>query len=328
MWESPGVLKRRLPRVLVSGFLLALAAVSLTGCRTSPNVAAYVEDVQISVAELESALEDRRAEPLIAQYAEAQEDAFTRQVLGLLVQEEVYRVAAERYDVQVTDAQVRDRIDVLLGGDDPDQVYDQLAEQGIARADVFENVRQQLVRQEIAVGESATAEPTDAELRVRYEEARESLAQLSFGYVTVPDEATAASVLAQLQATPDAYAAVAQTYAGPYTLPALELRAPDEVPSALAEQLSALTPGTGFTLAVPEVGGVIVGFLADVVYPPFEEVRPQLEQDALEQANEAGRELVDEVRAGLDITLNPRFGVLDDSGEVVPADSGVVDILG
>src|SRR6476660_8210702 len=44
MWESPGVLKRRVPRVLVTGFLLAVAMAGLSGCRTSPNVAAYVGD--------------------------------------------------------------------------------------------------------------------------------------------------------------------------------------------------------------------------------------------------------------------------------------------
>ena len=48
--------------------------------------------------------------------------------------------------MQVSDDAVRARIAELLGADDPDDVYSQLAQQGISREDVFENVRQQLVR--------------------------------------------------------------------------------------------------------------------------------------------------------------------------------------
>src|SRR5688572_18112235 len=142
MWQPAGVLKRRVPRVLVSGFVLAVAVAGLSACRTSPNVAAYVGEAQVSVSELESAVEDRLADERIAAFAEADEAGFTRRVLGLLVQEEVYAEAAERYDVEVDDDDVRARIEELLGEDDPDEVYGQLADQGISRQDVFENVRQ------------------------------------------------------------------------------------------------------------------------------------------------------------------------------------------
>ena len=63
MWESAGVLKRRVPRVLVTGFLLAVAVAGLSGCRTSPTVAAYVGDSTITVAELEAAVDQRRGRP-------------------------------------------------------------------------------------------------------------------------------------------------------------------------------------------------------------------------------------------------------------------------
>lgn len=313
------MLNRRAARVLVPGLLLAVAAVSLTGCRTSPNVAAYVGGAQVTTAELESAVEERLADPLVAAFAAGDRDAFTRQVLDGLVQEEVHAAAAERYDVEVTDAEVARRIEVLLAGDDPDTVFDQLAEQGIGREDVVENVRQQMIRQEIALAAGEATEPTDAELQERYAQVREDLAQLRFGYITVPDQATADSVLAQLQAAPDSYPAVAGAYPGAATLPELQERPRDEVRGALAEQLLGLAPGTGFSIVVEEVGGVVVGFLADVVYPPFEELRPQLEQEASEAVSQAGAVLVAEVRDDLDVTLNPRFAPLDDAA--------VVDVL-
>jgi peptidyl-prolyl cis-trans isomerase SurA len=323
------VLKRRAPRIAVTGFVLAVAAAGLTGCRTSPNVAAYVGDEQITANELETAVEVRLADDEIAAYAEASSEAYTRRVLSLLITEEVYAVAAEQYGVEVTDAQVRSRIDELLGDDDPETVYSQLAQQGISREDVFENVRQQLTRREIAAAEGEAVELTDEELQARYAEVRESQAEVRFGYITVPDQATADALAAQLQADPSAYPAVAAQYAGPYTLPELENRSIDEVPGPLAEQVSSAAPNTAFTLPVAEVQGVIVTFVEGTVYPSLEELRPQLEQEATDATDAAGTELVDEVRADLDIAVNPRYAVLEDDGQLGPAggDSGVVDIL-
>jgi peptidyl-prolyl cis-trans isomerase SurA len=322
------VLKRRVPRVLVSGFLLAVAVSGLTACRTSPTVAAYVGDTHVSVAELEDAVSERLSDDAIAEWAAGREEEFTRRVLALLVQEEVHAAAAERYDVRVGNDDVRRRIGALLGSDDPDAVYERLAvEQGVGREDVFENVRQQMIRQEIAESEGRAEAPGEGELRARYDEVREDLAQTSFGYITVPDQATADAVLAQLTANPAAYPTLAAQYAGAYTLPALEERAPDDIPPPLAEGVAEAAPNTGFTVPIPEAGGVVVAFVAGTVYPEFDEVRPQLEEEAAGQADAAGAELVNAVREDLAITINPRYGVLEE-GRLVPADGGVVDILG
>lgn len=322
-----GVLKRRVPRVLVSGFLLAVAVTGLSGCRTSPSVAAYVGDTRVSVAELEDAVEERLAEPGVAAFAEEQGDEFTRRVLGLLVQEEVYTVAAERYGVTVGSDEVRARIGELLGDDDPDQVFGQLAEQGIGREDVVENVRQQLVRRGIAEAEGEADALSDAALQARYVEVREELAQVSFGYITVPDDATAAAVVAQLNGNPAAYPALAAQYAGQATVPALETRAPDELPGVLAEGIQAAAPNTAFATPVPEAGGVVVTFVGGVVYPPFEQVRPQLENDAAQAVEATADERIRAVRDDLGVTINPRYGVIEE-GRLVAGEGGVVDLLG
>jgi parvulin-like peptidyl-prolyl isomerase len=327
VWESRDVLKRRVPRVLVSGFLLAVAVAGVSGCRTSPTVAAYVGDDNISVAELQDAVDERLADPRVAAYADAQGDEFTRRVLGLLVQEEVYAVAAERYDVEVGDDEVRGRIDELLGDEDPDEVFGQLADQGIGQADVVENVRQQLVRRGIAEAEGEADALTDEALQARYAEVREDLAEVSFGYITVPDQATADAVVAQLNGNPAAYPALAAQYAGAATIPELDTRAPDELPQVLAEGITSAAPNTAFATPVPEAGGVVVTFVGGVVYPPFEEVRPQLENEAAESAEAAADERIQDVRDDLGVTVNPRYGVVED-GRLVAGDGGVVDILG
>ncbi len=321
------MLKRRVPRVIVSGFLLAVAVTGLSGCKTSPSVAAYVGDSRVSVAELEDAVEERLADPGVAAFAEEQGGEFTRRVLGLLVQEEVYAVAAERYGVTVGNDEVRTRIDELLGDDDPDQVFGQLAEEGIGREDVVENVRQQLVRRGIAEAEGQAEALSDQALQARYTEVREDFAQVSFGYITVPDDAAAAAAVAQLNGNPAAYPALAAQFAGAATMPALESRAAGELPGVLAEGIQAAAPNTAFATPVPEAGGVVVTFVGGVVYPPFEEVRPQLENEAAQAVEATADERIRAVRDDLGVTVNPRYGVIED-GRLVAGEGGVVDILG
>ncbi len=319
------MLMPRAPRVAAAGLLLALAVPSLAACRTSPDVAAYVGDSRVTVAELDRAVDERLADEGIAEVASAGEAAYTRRVLGFLVEREVHAEVAERYDLAVDDAAVRARIDQLMGEDDPDDVYRQLAAQGVSRTDVAETIRQQLLREELAEAEGA-GDLSEAALREEYATAREDYAQLQFGYVTVPDEATAAAVVEELTATPDSYAAVAARYPGESTLPELTSRAAEDLPPVLSEQLTAAEPNTGFSVDVEGVG-TVVGFVAGKVYPSFEELREQLEVDAAERLAVAGAEVVDEVRADLDVTVNPRYGVLDEDGRLVRGEGGVVEIL-
>ena len=313
-------------RTVVAGAAVGLAVTGLAGCRTSPTVAAYVGDEQVSVAELETAVDQRLADPALAAAAEPRRADYTRQVLSTLVDSAVHTEAAQRYGVTVDDGEVRRRIDQLLTGRNADEEYAQLAQRGIGRADVVEVVRQQLVRQKIAAEEGLAEGLEEPALRARYEEQRESFRQVQLGFITVPDQPTADGVLAELTANPASYPALAARHPGESTLPAVEARSRDALPAALADRIVATAPGTGFTVPLPQAGGIVVVFVAGVVEPPFEEVRPQLEQAAAAEIEGPATEAVQKVRDQLQIDVNPRFGVLGDEG-IVPADGGVVDIL-
>jgi hypothetical protein len=321
MWEPALVLKRRVPRVLTTGFLLVVAVTGLSGCRTSPNVAAYVGDERVTVEELDAAVDERLDDPGLAEFAERDEAGYTRRVLSYLVNERVYAEAVERYGVRVDEDDVRARIDEILGNDDPDLVFTQLAARGLGRADAFESVRQQLIRQALAPEGGADA-PGEEALRARYGEIRNSLGEYSFGYIATPDAAAAQAVLDRLTADPASYAALAAQYPDALTMSALTSRAEAELaqlPAQLVEGITTAAPNTGFTVPGPDPGQVVVVFVAGTVYPPFEEVRPQLEQEAEETADAAGTEVVEDVRSDLRVRLNPRFDV--------PGEDGVVDIL-
>jgi hypothetical protein len=307
---------RRLTVAAVAGF----AVLGLAACRTAPNVAAYVGDEQVTVSELDAAVDQRLDDPDVAAFAKGKRDDFTRQVLSALVQREVFSAAAQRYGVQVGDGEVRARITELLDGRDADQEYASAAQQGLSRADILENVRDQLLAQKIAVAEGKGDALSDSALKAAYTDERASLAKPSFGYITVPDQATADAVLAQLTADPRLYGAVAAQHPGTYTLPTLEARSSEQIPPVLADGIKAARPGTGFTTPV-EGAGVVVTFVGKPEYPSFAEVRPELEQQAAVGVQQAGAELVAKVRKEIGIRVNPRYRKLD-------ADTGVVDILG
>jgi peptidyl-prolyl cis-trans isomerase SurA len=309
----------------VSLLVLGLAVLGLAGCRTSPDVAAYVGDAQITTSQLQAAVDERLADPDIASYAAGQDDgAFPRQVLNLMIGERVYDAVEQRYDVDVTDGQVSTRITDLLAGEDEDTLFTQLAQQqGLTRDDAREIIRELLLREEVAQAEGL-ADLSDAGLQAAYEEAAQAGQQFELGYITVPDQATADAVAAQLRADPAGYAALAAQYAGTYTLAAPQQRTLDQLPPVLATPVQQTLPEGVFTLPVAETGGVVVG---QVTFPPFEDLESSLTDQARQAASDAAQPLVDGLRADLDVVVNPRYGSLDD-GQVVEGDGGVVQILG
>ncbi|GAA4314323.1 SurA N-terminal domain-containing protein [Klenkia terrae] len=311
-------------RPIVSLLVLGLAVAGLAGCRTSPDVAAYVGDDRVGVTELQDAVAERLADDDVAAYAAGQDEgAFTRQVLDLMIGERVYDAVEERYDIDVTPGQVRDRITELLAGEDEDALFTQLAQQqGLLPDDAREIIRELLVREQVAQAEGL-ADLTDEGIQAAYEDAQTAGGQFDLGYITVPDQATADAVAAQLRADPTSYAALATQYAGTYTLAAPQLRTADQLPDVLAGPVQGALPEGVFTVAVAETGGVVVG---QVSFPPLADLEDDLTGQVRQDASDAAQPLVDDVEAGLDVTVNPRFGTLED-GSVVAGDGGVVQIL-
>ena len=313
-------------RRLTASLAVLVALAGVAGCRTDPSVAAYVGEEQVTVDELETAVDSRLEDPVLAEAATGREAEFTRLVLTRLVQAELYDRFAERYGVTVDDGDVQARLDELLAGEDPEAVYAQAASQGVARADVRETVRQQLLRQRVAESQGLAGAVSEEQLRAAYEEQVPTLSQVSLGYVNVPDQAAADAAVAALQADPAAYPAIAAQYPGQATLPEVSPRTAEQVPPPLADVVASAAPNTATSLTVPDLPGVLVVFVGEPVVPTFEEVRPQLEETARGESDTAAQELVAEVRAGVDITVNPRFGVIEE-GAIVPSDGGVVDLL-
>ena len=322
------MLKRRLPRVLVSGLLLSVAVGGLTGCRTSPNVAAYVGQEQISVAELDAAVHERLADDAVAAYAKAHDAAFRRQVLTTLIDQQVFSEAARRYGVTVDDGDVRSRYAELLAARDTDAatLEKSAAQSGASREDVLEQVRHIVVVEKIATAEGKGQPLTETALQQRYQQELPSFTKKEVGLIQVADQATADSVLAQLVASPGNYPALAAAHPGQNTLDALQVLDTSQLPSQVASGIQAAAPNTGFPVPLQSAGVVIV-FVGNAVIQPYSEVRAKLVEEAAAPVDQAGAALVNKVRSGMRLTLNPRYGVLK-GGSVTESTGGLVDILG
>jgi peptidyl-prolyl cis-trans isomerase SurA len=317
---------RRVPRVLVAGLATFLAVAGLAGCRTSPNVAAYVGNQTITVDELQSAVDARLRDDTVAAFAAKDRSAFTRQVLSLLVLREVYAAAADHYGVdEVTDGEALDYLTKLLGQDGADQEFAQDAQAGFARADVLELARERMIQSEVAQAAGKSEQPTEAVLRDRYAKDAADYAVYGLGYITVPDQRTAAAVLGQLEAQPETYPDLAAQFPGNSTLPEIGSYAAADIP-AFGDQVKATKPGSGFTTPVQQVG-VVVCYVASVTPAPFGQVRDQVARSVQSDAEKAGQKIITDFRSGLHLTINPRYGVLKEQ-LVVPDTGGVVSIQG
>jgi peptidyl-prolyl cis-trans isomerase SurA len=279
----------------------------------------------VTVDELDEAVAAHRADPDIT----AGEGAdYSRVILTELVREEVFSSAAEHFGVDPDPGGVEDLLAALLNGSDPEEYFTQAAAQGYSRDDALERVRQVALLQDIAVAEGEAEEPTEESLRAAYDDRLAQ--QRDLGYVNVPDQAAADAAVAALQADPASYAAVAGQYPGQATLAAPQTVAlnglTDQLPPDLAAQVAAVPPGTVFATQVEGLDGFLVVVVAAPTAAPFEDVRPQLEAAATNDAATAGSAILSDYEAGLDIDVNPRYGSFDEGG-VVAADGGVVELL-
>jgi peptidyl-prolyl cis-trans isomerase SurA len=318
---------RRPVRAVLGGLAVALAVAGLAGCRTDPNVAAYIGGDSISVHQLDDAVAARQADPAMASYVAAHRDTYPRQVLGLLVTEQVYADAERHFGVQVGDDAVRTELDSRLAGSDAAQQYAAAAGQGFSRQDVFEVVRQQLVRRQIAHVQGLDGALSESALRAAYDKQLATFTQKQLGTVQTPDQATADAVVAQLDANPAGYDAVAAAHPGDYTTPSLQAVPAAQVPAQLQQGVAAAAPNTAFSIAAPGGGGVVVVFVGPTVTTSFEDARAQLESDASTSVDDAAQKAVTAYRTTLSVTVNPRYGVLDANGQLGDPSGGVVRLL-
>ncbi len=318
----------RLVRPIAVCAALVATLLAVTGCRTSPGVAAYVGSETISTAVLDDRVDAGLRVPTIAELFDGRVGAYRQLVLQELIDTEVYDAVAVRYDLEVSDAEVSSRLQEILDGQGltAEDFFGQQAGQGRTETAVREEIRQFVIGEQVAAAAGLDDATSDAALQAQYDATRDQFAQYSVGLITVADQATADGVLAAITADPSSYGAQAALYAGQNTLPELTTASPEQL-TGLVEDLTTLQAGQGFAAALLPTGEITVVFIAAIDYPAFEDLRPTLEQQAGEQVQAAVENELQSVRGGLDITVNPRYGSYDDTGVLGPDDRGVVTVV-
>lgn len=314
-------------RRCVAGAAVLVSVLALPACRTSPGVAAYVGADTITMTDLDRAVAQGLAEDAIAAKYEGAEADYRRLVLQDLITTDVYAVAAARYDVQATEAEVDERLATVLSanGQSEAEFYAGQAVDGQTEAVIRERIRQFILGEKIAEEAGLDDASSEAALRALYDQTSAQSASFEVGLITVADQPTADSVLAQLSADPTTYTTLAAQYPNINTVEQQTVQATQL--TSLVTDTSTLVAGAGQTVPLPS-GEIGVLFVFDVVVPTFEELRPSLEQQTGQQVQAAVTQEIATIRNGLRIKVNPRFGTLGEDGTLVADDRDVVTVVG
>jgi parvulin-like peptidyl-prolyl isomerase len=148
----------RFPRIPLQLLLVTIVlALLVTACGGSAgaDVAATVGDVEITAAEVDTAVDRRASSPgtaseLAADESGAAEQNLTAGVLTTLIRTEILRQAAEERDVQVSDDEIAEQRDLLVeqaGGEEA--LQDVIDSANISEDEIEANLRDQVIQTKI-----------------------------------------------------------------------------------------------------------------------------------------------------------------------------------
>lgn len=206
-------------RIAVSLALAAGLVLGATGC-SDKDVAAKVNGEVIKKSEL-----DAQVEKLKEQYPQMFEGAdgegrlidFQQRLLDNMINNVLIRQAAKDAGVEVTDADVKKKIDELKAGFSTQEQFDQaLSQAGMDVTALEDQIRDQLVTEQLIATLNEDTKVADKEISEYYEKNKTQFAEQAATHAShilfdKGDKATAEKVLAEVKAGGD-FAALAKKY--------------------------------------------------------------------------------------------------------------------
>jgi hypothetical protein len=309
-------------RRAVTGLALsAAAAVVLTGCgQTKLGSAAVVGDQRITDDRVQSLVDESLAAPGVREALPTSDykgdlGAYRRAVLNVEVERLLVEAAVRRLGIPVDEGKVDSRyrfFEQQSGG------AGRFASELAARLAVSPTLYRQLVRTEVLESEigyqqGGVRRPTADQLLALYQRALPGAVAATLSLIQVPDEATAARVLAELKAKPASFAQVAGRYA---TTPESQAAAQprkyplSQLPADLAARVQRAERNEIFSYRLAD-GGAQAFFVirsGGVERPSLDSLRPQLEAQTLRQAAAAGQKYLSQLAREVGVDVNPRYG--------------------
>ncbi len=317
---------RRRAAALAGGLAAVLV---LSGCGDSPvrtGAAATVGPDRITTTTLQQMVDRGLSDPQAEQQLGADRAAFQRQVLSRLINSRVLASAAEAEEVTVSNGQVDARVAQFaaqLGGQD--QLEQQAAQSGIAPQDLRSFIRDLTLND--ALGDKLTtgASVTQQQLQALYQQNIAQYDQVVARHILLGDRAQAQQVLAQVQADPAKFAALASELS---LDEGSKARGGELDPSGrgafvkpFEDALFSMRPGE-LRLVQTEFGFHVIQLLERRT-TTLAQATPDLRRQVLQPQREAavGTALREESE-DLGVKVNPRFGRWDAEQGTVVATTG------
>lgn len=319
----------RRTRRLSAALAAALTALLLAGCGDEPaqaGAAAVVGDERITTSELADVVDRGLESPEAQQQFSGDRAEYQRRVLNRMVRAELLERAAADAGVEVTQGDVDQqlaRFAEQAGG--REALEEQAAAGGIAPQDLPVFVREVVL--ELTLGDELTRDldVPQEQLQAAYEQNRGQFERARSRHILVEDEALARQILAEVQAQPDRFAALAAQHS---TDPSnkddggdLGWQGRGRFVPEFDDAVFTQPVGTPFLVQTQFGWHVVLVEERDVT--TLEEARPELRRTVLgdersQRVAAALRETAEEVG----VEVNPRFGTWDaEAVEVVPADA-------
>ncbi|HEX2058901.1 MAG TPA: peptidylprolyl isomerase [Actinomycetota bacterium] len=321
---------------------LALVAAPACGDLLDP-AAAVVYGRKIPVEAVQEQLDrfvaSRQFEQLAAQGDPgALKRTFEQERLSEIIMRAVLVPAAEERGIEITDADVQERIDAIVeaqfGGNVAD-LEEAMKEQGVTRPQFEDIIFDQLLNDALRADVTEGARPDPAELQEHYEEHEADYTFRRVQHILVEDQDLAAELASRLQAAPsgaveDLFARLARQHSTDESSARrggdLGFVSPGDL-ETLGEAVVRLEEGEVSDPVRSESGWHVIRFGATRVQS-FEEVRPQLEEQLTGSAqDEAWREFLLALFEEADVEVNPRYGEFDEE-QLQVVDPGAEDVPG
>jgi parvulin-like peptidyl-prolyl isomerase len=316
--------------------LFAAAVLVLTGCGTLlDQAAASVGEEKITTDEVEGPL--TRFENC-DQFDQATQESSPNEVkreyeqtlLSRLIRRKVLEKEAAEAGVEVTDADVDQRIDQIREDFDSEKAFqDELKAQCVTIAEVREFVRDSEIEQRLRERVTEDVGPTEEELQAEYDSQVDDFTEVDVSHILVREKGEADRLYRQLQDTPaknieQKFSQLAEEFSTDAGSAgnggSLGYLSPSDVVPEFGDAALALDEGQISEPVQSQFGWHIIR-LIDTRVRPYEDARDEIaEQLGGQEEENAWQEFLEAAYRDADIEVNPRFGRLDPETQLVSND--------
>lgn len=200
-----------------AGSLAVLALVALpvlSACNTSPGAAATVGSQRISTGALEAQVNESLAGGKVQSQQGFTQVAFTRELLGHMIDVDLINAAAAAHHVSVTAQDIANQQKAFIqqAGGSEASLESQAAQGGVTAAQLPGFIRYAAVQQKLSTALVANATATPAQLDAEYKKDIDQFDQLHIAQIPVKSKALAHRILNKVRRHPKTFAAQAKKY--------------------------------------------------------------------------------------------------------------------